>query len=861
VLTRAGVRRGPPVVLAAVLWLAALPAVAHAAPAPRVLATSHVPLVAAAGDRISLTATVRGTGKRVAIGLVLGSPQGSAKGGLSLGKGVSFAARGSRRLVVPGRVPAAVARGELRTLLVCVDPPAAITGKGSCRKAARIATSGTSTEERIAGAQQAGRLPKSRAILLGLEALRGDKRVPVELRGDLNGPGGEQAALKAAAASFGSLPRAVKAAVLPYFVPPPVPGSAWRTAGRNFRVTRGRKASAAAAKTDCTGFDSLQLGVGSKRTGEDSYPWQGVPTSDGKAIFWYGTVKDPRLKAGEATDRASAIHYASVFPAIWAKLTKEFGEPKSDAKEVCYHGPDGRLDIYVGEGLIVINARGHSAGKLAITAPYPASGRFCTNRPAFIMARAGLDPFALAHEFMHVLQFSHRYATCDEPISWWDEGGADWAGDFVYPDDNFEQRQSPELVADPLATNLVHLDYGAWPFWMMLQRTQGTGVLRSIFAQLQTQRSVAAVNAAIPGGYATQIPLFYLNVFNQSPVGDPDFAVPESFLKWDKWKQTPAVPAAATITLGSQPADTLKLPIQRKDGFPMLSVGAYHRVDIPDPKVREIKFTNDLAGKPGAHVDAMLHMADGTWKLADWSAAKTTTLCRDQADEDVKDLVIVTTNAGITPLSTFTHTLHVAANCPFPKRFDGTWRRTYTWESRGTWNEEITGTASYVRNAAFPPEADSISQVPYDLESGRVKWTVSGVQDAGTSCPTFFSGEGTDTPTVNNSGTPTDLGLENVTGKSGVPDPEPSPFYYSIRASVEPTTDPSYNVTNCDGTAPEGIVLPYLEIGHPGPFTSDVPQDQVQKSANPRLLEGHHVGFNEGGDIRIEDSWSFKGSD
>ena len=185
---------------------------------------------------------------------------------------------------------------------------------------------------------------------------------------------------------------------------------------------------------------------------------------------------------------------------------------------------------------------------------------------------------------------------------------------------------------------------------MMLQRTHGTGVLRSVFDQeLRTQRSVPAVNAAIPGGYATQIPRFYLNVFNQSPVGDADFAVPESFVKWDKWSQTPAAGRSPDdLTRCAARADTLTLPIQRKDGFPMLSVGAFHRVDIPDPNVKEITFTNDLAGKPGAHVDAMLHMADGTWKLADWSGAKTTgILCRDQAGEDVKDLVIVSTNTGL----------------------------------------------------------------------------------------------------------------------------------------------------------------------------------------------------------------------
>ena len=515
----------PALVLTVALWFLALVAAAHAAAAagPKVLSAKHVPLVAPAGVTLSLTAKVRGAGGANVVGLVLGDAQGSATGGLALGQGVRGSGRKVRRVVVRGLVPATVALGELRTLLVCYDPAGAVAGHGSCRKAGRIATAGASTEERLAAARLAGRIPAAGAVLLGLQRLTGDGSVPSELRGDASGPGGEQTAVKSASGSFGALPLAVRRKVLPFFVPPSVPGSAWRVPGRNFR--RGR-ATAAAATADCTGYDSLELGVGVKHTSADSYPWAPVPTADGKAIFWYGTVRDPRLKPGEEADHASAQRYAAAFPAIWKKLTAEFGAPKSDAKEVCYHGPDGRLDIYVGEGLIAINGGRHSFATQALTIPYASGGKFCTNRPSFILARAGLSNWALAHEFMHVLQFSHRYASCDEPISWWDEGGATWAGDFVYPDDNFEQRTFPGLVADPLKADLTKLDYEAWPFWMMLQRTQGTGVLRSIFAQLAAQRSVPAVDAAISGGYAKQIPRFYLHVFNQSPVGDQGFEIP-----------------------------------------------------------------------------------------------------------------------------------------------------------------------------------------------------------------------------------------------------------------------------------------------------------------------------------------------
>jgi hypothetical protein len=835
---------------AAAIVAVSAPAAASAA-GPKITGTSRAPLVAAAGGRMSVTAKVAGTGKRARLGLVLGNAGGSAKGGIGLGTGATVTHRGTKRVVVRGRVPATVTPGVLGTLLVCVDPAAAIKGGGSCRRVARIATSGPSTEERIAGARQAGRLSKANAILFGVLALRSDKRVPDELQGGLGGPNGEEAAIMAAVDALHGLPAGVRRQVVPFFVPPRGQGSAWAPDPKRKRHSKPRQANAAAAATlDCKGYAKLDVGYFSGNL----YPWRGVPTSDGKAIVWYQANAD--LKQVAAQDQATARRYAKELPKIWAKLTKEFGAPLSDAHEPCYHGPDGRYDVYVDSAVVEIESR-FARGVLALTIPYleNGTGTSCSHRPSWIAIRNDLSNWALAHEFMHALQFSHRTAQCDGQTAWWTEGGATWAGDFVYPDDNSE-RDWPKLVASPLAQQLTDSDYAAWPFWMMLVRTQGVGVLRSIFAGLATKPTVAAVDAGIPGGFARQLPRFFLHAYNQSPVGDAGFAIPESFVAWDKFKQTPGLPASATISLGALPADTLTLPLQRADGFPALSVGAYHRVDIPDPLVREIRFKNDLAGKPGAHVDALLHLADGSWKLEDWTSSETVILCRDRPGQDVRDMVIVSTNAGKAALGAFTHTLRVAPTCPFPKRFDGTWTRIYTWPTRGSWTETIHGTATYVRNPIFPPEADATSQVPYDLQTGSVTWTVTGTEGTG-NCVTTFSGTGTDTPAI------ADLGLENVSGRSYAPHPEPKPFYYSIRASADPGATPEYDLTGCS-TGKEGIVRDYLDIGHVGPFTPDTTQeeiDKIVKSDDPRLLAGHQVRPDPTGVFTIDDTWSFTGSD
>lgn len=637
---------------------------------PRVIRTARVPLVAAAGDKVTVKATIAGTGVRIPVGLVFGNPAGSAKRGLRLGTGIKVSHRGIKTFVVPGKVPASVAKGKLGTLLVCVNPAAAVKGKaGLCRKAAAIATSGTSTEERIDGAELAGRITKALGVLYGLYGLRGDPRLPKELHGDVDGPGGDLAAVTAAADAFGTLPTAIQEKVFPYFVVPQAGGSAWRTAGRNYGTlprSALRRAAAAAAEPDCTGYAGLETGTGPR---EDPFPWQGIETSDGNAIVWYATTENPRWEAAEATDRAAAIKYAAALPEIWTKLTAEFGEPKSDAGEGCYHGPDGRFDIYVGASIVLLASR-FDAHALAVTMPYPAvgnypvPGKWCTDRPAWIGMQPGLPNWALAHEFMHALQFSHRYLSCDPPISWWDEGGATWAGNFVYPDDNYEQSHYGDFVTAPLADDLSGSGYEAWPFWLGIEKTLGLDALRAVFTNMKTKRPVQAVDASIDGGFEKQLPKFFLWVYNHSPVGDAGFDIPEAFKDWDKWSATPSIPAAVPINIGGLPVRTLNLKMQRAS-FPKLSVGGYHSVDFPDDKGKEIQFTNDLVGKPGAHVDALLHLADGTWKLQDWSKKKTVTLCRDKDEENVQNLVIVTTNASLDKsLPAFNHKIRVRPSCP-----------------------------------------------------------------------------------------------------------------------------------------------------------------------------------------------------
>ena len=201
---------------------------------PRVTATAKPPLVAAAGDKISVKATIAGTGAKVPVGFVFGTPSGSAKKGVSLGPGINVSHRWSKQLTIPGKVPAGVETGKLGSLLVCVNPAAAIKGQaGLCKKAAAIATSGTSTEERIAGAELAGRITNAQAVLYGLLGLRGDPGFRRSSMATWTGPG-ELGRNRQAGNAFGTLPTQFRRRSSPYFVVPQAGGSSWRTPGRDY---------------------------------------------------------------------------------------------------------------------------------------------------------------------------------------------------------------------------------------------------------------------------------------------------------------------------------------------------------------------------------------------------------------------------------------------------------------------------------------------------------------------------------------------------------------------------------------------------------------------------------------------------
>ena len=149
--------------------------------------------------------------------------------------------------------------------------------------------------------------------------------------------------------------------------------------------------------------------------------------------------------------------------------------------------------------------------------------------------------------------------------------------------------------------------------------------------------------------------------------------------------------------------------------------------------------------------------------------------------------------------------------------------------------------------------------MPYDFVSGSVTWTVSGSDQNG-SCTTTYSGEGTYPVSAQNAIVNTGFTLEDVSAKTSTT----TPFYYSIRAGGDPLTPPLFTITatggpGCASTTQEAIAVHFLEVGVNGDLGADTPLDQVEKSSDMTLLEGHRA-HSDPGELPADDTWSFKGS-
>ena len=141
----------------------------------------------------------------------------------------------------------------------------------------------------------------------------------------------------------------------------------------------------------------------------------------------------------------------------------------------------------------------------------------------------------LAHEFMHVLQFSLDVGCANS--SWWSEATASWAEDAVYPHVTASRawqyvylkdihHQLPGKC-DPCEdfTNGRDRQYGSYLFPFFLARSIRPELIGTIWHRAQSQSILKAIDDEVPDGLKKQWPRFALDAWNKDSV--------DYFHSWD----------------------------------------------------------------------------------------------------------------------------------------------------------------------------------------------------------------------------------------------------------------------------------------------------------------------------------------
>ena len=338
-------------------------------------------------------------------------------------------------------------------------------------------------------------------------------------------------------------------------------------------------------------------------------------------------------------DRAAARRIARMVRAqIYPRFKRLLGRtPPSDARERCYNGPDGRLDVYVtrdreiGDFLIPEGVR-------AFVHPFMSNRGCAPRRPVFALVSPDVRPAVLAHELFHAFQAAYDVAGDCVRYGSWEEATATWAGDWIYPRDDVEHEQKDAFryPNGPLSIQ----EYSAWVLMRYLSEKSGPGVIRRIEEAKEDHPEDEHVDVSIPGGFRARLPEFAVYAWNQSPLPNLP-GIGRSFRAWDRITDKPAS-ERMQLSLGGARTAQREVPMRRM----RVLTRAYRDVTVADGAIRRLTFVNPQAADPNVHVRALLQKADGRWTHENWDGRDRVELCRDVPEQDVRRIVLVLTRSS-----------------------------------------------------------------------------------------------------------------------------------------------------------------------------------------------------------------------
>ena len=596
--------------------------------------------------------------------------------------------RGTTRIQVRINVNPDLVAGKFK-LVACLG-----RGTSRCGPALAVTLFSDSAFERIAKALAGGHISATQALIYKVQALVSDSRLPPAYRG-FTPVAPDASVLEQALAALPSMSPSQRRIVGPYFAPPRFKQSFWNRPAA-------RKAQSAASPSPVDEFDYGKFGC--EQLTYLTGAWRGV-TSSKHVVVWY--------RPGDSAGRAEARRVAGwVDRDIWPKLVPAFKQPMGDAASKCDPVGDDRPDIYV-MGTVSQGARPVDA----LTFPL-GKGDNCTAKSAWMEVRSGSPRTDVAHEFMHMIQFSYPGAlTSCRGTSWMQEGMATWAEPFVYPGSTGHHKKSDTIPFSFLGLPSEVKTYDTWPFWYWLAQRRGTGALKRVLEGLATQSFATSLEQAPSDGLDSAFRDYAVHVWNQSPpIGQPGFPG-KSFAGWDGLALKPST---LTATIGSP--STIKVSTL---SLKPLSVD-FTAVDVTGQSIRSLTLTNALAGKPHGSLLVFLRLASGGWRLQDLTNQPELRLCRDKPNENVTRIVLASVNTAAEggALGPVEHQLKGGSPCNAPI-YTGTFSGSASYDATlvGAGN---TLTANWSGTLNLSPYAPTPPKVNYDVLSGSLEYTFSG---------------------------------------------------------------------------------------------------------------------------------------
>ena len=431
--------------------------------------------------------------------------------------------------------------------------------------------------------------------------------------------------------------------------------------------------------------------------------------------------------------------FAPMVGKVWRAFPDYFTYPLPDNGNVCDESnPDSAVDMYLvigstldpreklcglttaPSGCTLSSLRASGATQSTESATPPKSSAYMMINIDTPDRTLLLD--TIAHELAHAGQCA--YDAHDD--NWLMESTATWVAFKVFKALGNTPREEYRLLRTFYGSDLVpvfpNLDktlivpqnrYGGWLFFYSASVDLGDNIVKAVWqAAVGPPRGIEVVDRVIP--LDKHFPRYAVRSWNQDLTPQPwpyktdDKTFPPD-LKPDPI--TPVKFLTASIQTLNQPVDPL--------------AARYHRVTFA-AGIRKVTFENFFSDIPYAHVWAVKKIGNDWKEPEDWSKEEQKIFCRDLADENLTELVIVVSN---------THRQFPLPADPAPRIIGDSVGCEYIagWAQASLRVKQGDNDVSYVSNRAnlkFKPRASPLQTTSgatqYDLMPTAVTWTATG---------------------------------------------------------------------------------------------------------------------------------------